>query len=1001
MNDSAEQAGGQAAWQRLLQGVLEYADEATRAPLTAIFTDFVEAEGEAELLVNRLERFIHKTISPASELRYMAEAPRYAALVLTVLRQSSFLTDIICRNPEYMTWVWSDGNLEEARPAASMTEELWEQMQAFGDMTGKFASMRRFRRREILRIACRDIFHHAPLPSVAEDLANLADAALEAACRAAHDELRARYGVPMTADTEQPEQAGVTVIGMGKLGGRELNFSSDIDLLFVYEDEGRTTGGEREPITNAEYFQKWGERLVKGISEITAEGNVFRVDMRLRPFGADGPLAASLESTLDYYTRYGQTWERQALIKARPCAGDMELGGRFLIQARPFAYPRYFDDDMLENVRNTKAQMEALVAQRGQTLYEVKLGRGGIRDIEFTVQMLQMLNGGRIEELRTQNTLEAIVRLGETARIKPFEAQTLASNYVFLRQVEHRLQIEGSRQVHCLPSDPAERDAFAKRLGYTSGESFMNDYGERAEQTRAVLERFLAVEGAGNLWVRDLLNHRSSAEQGISQLEHMGFSDPAAARRMLLDLCNGKPAAPHSLHVRQRFTEIAPLLLREIAACSNPQQVLMRFAELLEKTGAPASVYDMLRTNETLIGHFTRLIDNSSYLTTILLRDIGLFETIGHAEALSVPATAGHIREVLVQLRGAYEPEAAPYRLRDGELLRIGMREIFMEADVIEISRELSNLAEVILQDAVETALEKAARKYGETEARFCVAALGKFGGCEMGYGSDLDVIFVYEPGKPIQGGMSPLEYFIYVGTQIVNPLKETSRYGIPLYEIDTRLRPYGSKGSLAVPLDRMLEYYENEAESWEHLAMVKVRAVAGDPAFGREVETSLREMAFSKALQGEGMARIEELRRRHAEQATRFDLKQREGGISELELGVRLLQVIHAPEHPTLKRGDVTGALDTLAQAGILPAEEAEALGSAYRFYRRVENRIRMAHGRSESALPAQDEERALLARRLGIEDDLLELTQQNREIVHAFYEQAKDKALAQSGAA
>jgi len=980
-----------------LEARLAEAQPEAREAVCAHLEQVITAFGEGTMLQNRLERFLAASISAGAEVNCMAEAPRYAELVLTVLRQSSFLTDIVCRNPEYLSWVWSEGNLAAPRSAEEMASELLHQMEAFEPMDAKNASLRRFRRREILRIACRDIYQHAPLPSVALDLANLADAALLAAFETIDSDLQRRFGQPMISPEEgEPGPTSMAIIGMGKLGGRELNFSSDIDLLFVYGDEGKTTGGERESVTNAEYFQKLGERLVKALSEITADGNVFRVDMRLRPFGNDGPLATSIESTLDYYMRYGQTWERQALIKARVCAGDMELGARFLERARPFAYPRYFDDDMLEDVRNTKAQMEAQVARRGQTHHEVKLGRGGIRDIEFTVQMLQMLNGGRIEELRTTNTLEALRLLGETARIKPFEAQTLASNYVFLRQVEHRLQIEGSRQVHCLPEGADELDQFARRMGYASGQSFMSEYSERAEQTRAVLERFLAVEGAGNLWMRDLLNHRSSAEEALAQLDERGFREPRAAREMLLELCNGPARAPHSLHVRQRFSEIAPALLSEIALCSDPQRVLSRFAELLSKAGAPAAVYDMLRTNEALIGNFTRLIDNSTYLTQILLRDIGLLETIGHAGALNVPATTDHIRGVYEQLRAAYEPEAAPYRLRDGELLRIGMRELFVEADIIEISQELSNLAEVILEDAVQKALAKAAAKYGETRAGFCVVALGKFAGREMGYGSDLDVIFVYEPGIAIESGMSALEYFIFAGTQIVNPLKETSRYGTPLYEIDTRLRPYGSKGSLAVPLDRMMEYYETEAESWEHLAMVKVRAVAGDPAFCAEVERALRDMAFSRALTKEGVERVEELRRRHAAAATKYDLKQYPGSLSELEFALRLLQVMHAPSHPELRMGQVMSAIEGLLEAGALCAAEADAMRAAYRLFRRIENRIRMANGRPESSLPADDEERALLARRLGLEGELLDVLEPHRQAVHALYERARSEALA-----
>ncbi|MBN2311578.1 MAG: glutamate-ammonia-ligase adenylyltransferase, partial [Candidatus Hydrogenedentes bacterium] len=381
-----------------------------------------------DVALTRLERFLDAGLTRRTHIDLMEAAPSYADMLLTLLDQSHHLTDILCRNPGYMAWLWEEAELERARSRQELTDDLLDQIRTFDSFEARSQSMRRFKRREILRVAARDIVRHMPLESVTEDLSNLADAAIEAAIESALPDLIARHGAPGLGDTDTP--AAFAVLALGKLGGRELNFSSDVDLLFLYSGEGTTAGGASGPVGNDEFFQKLGTRVVKALSEVTDEGRVFRVDMRLRPYGRIGPLAVGLDAALYYYESAGQAWERQALIKARPAAGDLALAQQFIERTRPFVFPRYFDDDTLEDIRQIKQQAEAHVHDKGQTHTEVKLGRGGIRDIEFTVQVLQLLNGGRLEDLRTANTLEAIKALERHAILTPFEADTLAGNYV-------------------------------------------------------------------------------------------------------------------------------------------------------------------------------------------------------------------------------------------------------------------------------------------------------------------------------------------------------------------------------------------------------------------------------------------------------------------------------------------------------------------------------------------------------------------------------------------
>ncbi|MCP4643400.1 MAG: bifunctional [glutamate--ammonia ligase]-adenylyl-L-tyrosine phosphorylase/[glutamate--ammonia-ligase] adenylyltransferase [bacterium] len=931
----------------------------------------------------RLVRFLESCLSAHSHLDLMNAAPTYTRMLLTILGQSHYLTDILCRNPEYMSWLWDEASLDEARPRDELADEIVTQVCAFDRFEAQCQTMRRFKRREILRIATRDIFRRMSLASVTEDLSNLADASLEAAIEGSQSDLLRRFGAPKAPSGDT---AGFAVLAMGKLGGRELNFSSDIDLIFLFSDEGTTEGGSSGSVTNGEYFHKLGERVIKAMSELTSEGYVFRVDMRLRPYGRVGPLAVSLDNALEYYETVGQAWERQALIKTRPAAGDLDLGQAFIDKARPFVYPRYFDDETLEDIRQIKQQTEAQIAEQGQTGTEVKLGRGGIRDIEFAIQMLQLLNGGRFEDLRTPSTLQAIPALARRSLLTAFEADTLASNYVFLRQVEHRLQIEGSQQRHALPADASALELFARQLGYPSRKAFMREYTDRTEANRTILERFLATEGAGHRWIIELLHSQTGAKDGLERLSSMGFADPGRAREELMHLYAGSSERPHSAHIRQQCVGIIPILLEALVETANPDQALMRVGQLLANLRAPGAIYDILGSSPHLSEYLVRLVVNSEYLTDILMRDPGLFDTIGVQTALDEPSSRADLETQLAALSDAYDPSAAPYRLHTGETLRVGMRELFRDLDVFQVGQELSVLAEVCLAYVLWLTREAVARRHGACSGRFAVLALGKLGGCEMGYGSDLDLVFVYEASAEPESGMAASEYFAAVASGVIRSLKERTKYGV-LYDIDARLRPDGKKGMLAVSDARLESYYQEEAQPWERLALAKVRAVGGDLEFAESVAERARDLAFSLPLTPENLANVEDVRTRIVAKASPLDLKKHEGGIAEIEFAIRLLQMRHAANHEGLKRADVAGAVGLLTEIEALSAKEGQDLLDTYTLFRRMENRIRMQNGRAGSALPDTPEDQADLAARLGIDEDLAELVEKRKAGVHAIY--------------
>ncbi len=972
-----------------LEAVLAAGPEQLAGALSA---ELAESPAPDRALV-RLQRFLEASPEPGPEAARMAAQTPYLRMLLRIFAQSNFLTDIVLRHPDYALWLWEGARLDITPSRDNLLSELAAPEWGCGVFAGLIPGLRRFRQREMLRIATRDIFKHARLESITEDLSNLADATLETAFRTAHADLAARFGPPLAQSADG--EAGFVVFAMGKLGGRELNFSSDIDLLFLYSDEGRTAGGANRPIDNAEFFKRLSEMIIRAMSEQTEEGIVFRVDMRLRPFGRVGPLAFSFDNALEYYAEVARAWERQALIKARPCAGDLSLGETLLDRLRPVVFPRYFDDETLEDIRSTKHQTERMVASAGKTEREVKLGRGGIRDIEFTVQMLQMLNGGRFPGLRTRNTLEAIAELGNHDLLSPFDADTLAHNYVFLRQVEHRLQIEDGRQCHALPPDAAAVDELARRLGFESGEAFLSVYHDRTESTRNILDRFLAAKGSGKLWIGDLLNPHSDGEAGLAQLAEMGFQSPDRARRELLQLAMGTEHKPFTRRTHQQFTAIAPFLLNSLAETARPDAILTRLGQILGRLQAPTALYELLRENPILCHFLVTLAANSDYLSNLLVRDPGLLDSLSSVEALDVASTKKMLRDELARLSTAYESGAALYRLRDGEMLRVAMRELVRGIRLAQVGDELTQLAEVVLVEVLRQAREKVAERYGPSQVPFAILGLGKLGGWEMGYGSDLDLIFVYQAGHDGPPGVSPTEYFFAVASHTLRILKEPTRYGL-LYDIDARLRPDGGKGVLAIDSERLRAYYLEDAQPWERLALMKARAVGGDRAFMRECEGIAKEVAFSLPVDRASLEQVEATRRKMVQLANPLSLKKTEGGIAEIEYATRFMQLCHARRYPELRRGDVFGALDILDEYELADPARCTVLREAYTALRRIMNRVRMQGGTQTTRLPESGEARADLAERLGIEGDLLEYTGEHRRRVHEVYTAILEELLA-----
>ncbi len=913
-------------------------------------------------------------------IRKYLQTPKYLRFFERIFSQSPFLTDTLLKNPEFADEILTSPNL--SRP---LTKQEWLHFLGWEFSTHTSPSeithflqnnsltdgndwnlkkimlhFRKLHKKALLRIVTRDIVEHKEVKSIAEDLSNLADAHLELCFLLLFVYLQQKYGTPIKYSNDEHEKlpSRFVILGLGKLGGRELNFSSDIDLLFVYDGDGDTRGGSRGQITNREFFCKLGEQLIKFLSEHTEEGQIYRVDMRLRPYGKVGSLAESLVNSVEYYYQYGRAWERQALVKCRPCAGDIELGNEFLEMMRPFVFPKFFDDKTLEDVHQTKLMVEKQVAEQGQTHYEVKLGRGGIRDIEFTVQLLQLLNGGRKPELRITNTIEVIYQLMENNYLKPFDAETLIRNYCFLREVEHRLQIEYGTQKHALPQNSEELEEFARRLGYATGDAFWHVYRDKTQEVRDILEQFVAVKASGNLWVYDLVSYQSEGKDGLEKLNEFGFTDIQKAREIFCRLANGPEDTPHSLHVRENFIEIIPYLCEAFKKTNSPDTALEQFYSQLSRLKFPGVIYSFLKENHNLCSFFVTLTTRAPALADIWIKEPGIIEVFLQSELIGQKVDEEYLKMSLQELKKSAFPESAHYRLKDSEWLRIALGDLLGKFTIEEVCDQLTLLAEVILKDITEESLAETKQKYGSLPLPFVVIGLGKIGGEEMTFGSDLDLIFVYDdehPFPPFEKDdytqISPSEYFADVSSRIIKKLKEPTRFGI-LYDIDARLRPYGSKGVLAINLTQLKEYYEHEADIWEKMALMKARVIAEQKVTEKHIGYLIKKLAFYFPVTESDVQKSEDIRLKMIQQTISNNLKKSEGGTAELEYIVRWYQRMHVEQCPELATPSVVNALNILIK--ILPdhVQKWQFLIKTFGIFLQILNRYRLFTGVRSSTL-------------------------------------------------
>ncbi len=880
------------------------------------------------------------------------------------LRESATLLRLVERGPDEAFALALDP-LGRADPGASRA--------AVG------ALLRQAKRQVALIAAVADIAGLWPLDRVTGALSDLADAALDYACAHLLRDAAQRGELRLPGGGRSDPRAiargsGLVVLGMGKLGGRELNYSSDVDLLVLFDPEAAAYHADRAQAC----YLRIARDLVRLMEERTAEGYVFRTDLRLRPDPAATPLAVSIPAAISYYESMGQNWERAAMIKARPVAGDRAAGEAFLRELRPFVWRRHLDFAAVADIHSIKRQIHAHKAGHGAydqiqvAGLDVKLGRGGIREIEFTTQVLQLIWGGRDPALRDPTTLGALAALAGAGKLDRRAAADLADAYVFLRTVEHRLQMLADRQTHRLPEDEQGLARIASFLGFPSLEAFATTLtGHLSRVERHYARLFEAEPSLGSAETGGSLVFTGVEDDPatIETLRSMGYANPSGVAAMVRSWHHGRPRATRSERARELLTALMPALLAAFARQPQPDAALARFDAVLMRLVAGVQVLSLLHHNPALLDRLAGLLGAAPALADHLARNAAAFHGLLSgtlAAAGAGPGAAATLPALVKDALHLEEALEAARRLASERKFEIDAAALegLLDADAAGEAR--SALADAAISALLPRVAADFATRYGKVAGgALAVVALGKLGGREMLPGSDLDLILIYDhppEAETSTGGPRSLpvsQYFIRLAHAVVAAITAPGAEG-RLYEVDMRLRPSGSKGPVAVSLASFERYHAENAWTWERMALTRARPVAGPPALRRKIAAAIR-AALTTAHRDGGEAAV--LRDAAAMRARMlrdlppegpWDVKLMPGGLVEVEFIAQALQLAHAAKRPSLLAPATRHALANLRKARILPAEEAEALIAADRLWRTILGLIRLTVGRRrEATLP------------------------------------------------
>ena len=811
------------------------------------------------------------------------------------------------------------------------------------DEASLHAALRALRQRVVLRTMARDLAGQAPLAEVCAAMSSLAEVAVETALAFLEPAIESALGVPVAGG----ERQRLVVIGMGKLGGAELNVSSDVDLVFLYPEEGETrasTGastGSARTVPNLEFFTRLGRRLIAALGEATGDGFVFRVDMRLRPWGDDGPLATPFDALEEYFVTQGREWERYAWIKARALAGRDHPALAQIV--RPFVYRKYLDYGAIAAMRELHAQIRAEVARR-ELADHIKLGPGGIREIEFIAQAFQLIRGGRDASLQVRPTLEVLELLAAKGLLPRPAVGELSEAYVFLRRLEHRLQYLDDAQTHELPRNDEDRARVARAMGFDSWDAFRESLERHRARVSWHFEQVFSVEERPRHALAPIWS--APPDDAPAKLAALGYRDPGAAAARLAAVRSGSRYGGLPQTSRERFDELVPRLIEAAAAQENPDTTLARGLDFAETVSRRAAYLALLDEHPAVLARLAQLLGASSWAAEYLNRHPVLVDELLDARTLfAAPdwsAFAQSLRRELAERAGDEERQMDWLReAHHAQVFRLLAQDLSGELTVERLADHLSDLADVMLQVALELAWSQLRVRHRDIP-RFAVIAYGKLGGKELGYASDLDLIFLHDDEDE-----RAQEIYARLAQRMSRLLTSRTAAGV-LFDIDLRLRPDGEGGMVVSSIDAFRRYQREAAWTWEHQALTRARWSAGDAAVGAAFEDErrrvLRTPRDAAKLREDVLSMRKQLLEGHPNTSDLFDLKHDRGGMIDIEFVVQYLVLAHAHAHPELVANDGNIALLRMAaRLGLVPEEAAEAVGSAYRELRRLQHKLRL----------------------------------------------------------
>ena len=916
----------------------------------------------ADEVRQRLEPFLVKLggkegVEVAAEAEMLSQ-PDVCRAFVRACATSEFVSRAIIRHPSIMVELFSSGDLEKKYSHTDFQNCFSKYIDSAETEQTLSTAIRQLRQREMFRIAWRDLVGWSDMHQTIAELSLFAEMCIQTVLDKCHGWQVEKLGAPLKADGGEQH---LVVLGMGKLGGGELNFSSDIDLIFAYPQSGETQGGKRS-VSHEEFFSQVGRQLINVLDQRTADGFVFRVDMRLRPFGDSGALVMSFDALENYYQSHGREWERYAMVKARVVAGDQQDGEQLMSMLHPFVYRRYLDFGAFDSIRDMKQRIEKEIRRKRLT-GNVKLGEGGIREIEFSGQAFQLIRGGSEPRLQHRSILTVLSVLEELDYFPAFVVSELVAAYEFLRNTEHRLQEYADQQTHLLPTDETERVRLAFAMGYESWAAFIVVLQNHMKTVHEHFERIFEAPQTGEdksreVTLSDIWLETAEADEALTVLAEEGFQNAELALKQIVAVHSSARYRSLPRQGRDRMDALMPLLIGAVSRCEEAEVVLKRVLDLVEGIARRTSYLALLVENPMVLSQLVKLCDISAWISNQLARQPILLDELFDPRSLYSPPGHAELIVDLEQRLSVVDEQDMERQMdvlrhfKNANMLRVAAADIADAMPLMVVSDHLTDIAEVIVGRVLDLAWNYMEQRHGRpvekgvavSSTRFAIIAYGKMGGIELGYGSDLDMVFLYDvdPNGETNGDRSIANAVFYsrLGQRIIHIFTAVTSAGI-LYEADMRLRPSGASGLLVTHADSFLDYQQNKAWTWEHQALVRARAIVGDETVMSRFNDIRRQVLSSKRDLLDTQEKVRTMRERMRKELDKsgkgqFDLKQGAGGIADIEFMVQYAVLAYATDDPNMTvYTDTIRILAEMVNKGLLETSEGGRLSQIYRDFR------------------------------------------------------------------